>query len=159
MSGLQVSTQVTIGDRLTFLGLVGGFVSLLVVAFQVSASSRQARGRFVVDVINRYFDDRAMLGLHYQIDSKTYTFNPESPESWRETTEAISRTLNHLDSVGFLVDKKIISLEDVAILKHRIIRFFGDTQVNEALKVMNGQDGVKGAHGPAVKLKEQLGKS
>jgi len=156
MSGLQLSTQVTVGDLLTSLGLVGGFVSLLVVAFQVSANSRQARGRFLADVINRYFDDPAISGLHYQIDNKSYKFKPES---WRETTEGISRTLYYLDTVGFLVDKKVISLEDVAILKHRIIRFFGDTEVQKAFNVMHGPGGVKGAHKPAVKLKEQLEKS
>jgi hypothetical protein len=159
MFGVQLSTQVTVGDLLTVFGLVGGFVSLLVVAHQVSASSRQARGRFLVDVINRYFDDPAIFGLHYQIDSNTYTFKPESPESWRETTEGISRTLYYLDTVGFLVDKKVISLDDVAILKHRIIGFFGNKQVKEAFKVMYGQEGVEGAHKPAVKLKEQLRKS
>ena len=156
MITLPGGIQPTIGDWLTFVGLVGGAIGLVFVLVQIRVGTRQARARFRVDIINRYFDDPAINALHYQIDNYSYTFKPES-ESWRESTEGISRTLYYLDTVGFLVETKVISLEDIAILKHRIMRFFTNEEVQEAFKAMYKNERVEGAHKPAVKLFTQLG--
>jgi hypothetical protein len=70
MSGLQWSNQITVVDLLTFVGLLGGLISLVFVYLQLRAGAQQAqlaataqRGRFLLDVIQRYFDDVASRTL------------------------------------------------------------------------------------------------
>lgn len=137
--GLQWSTQVTLGDVLTVVGLLGGSLSLVFVYLQVRASAVQAqhaataqRGRFLLDVINRYFDDSEMLRLYSLIDSDKFVFDPAtyvgSPDA-----AAVSRTLYYFDALGFLVNQHLISLEDVAILRYRIDAFFESPQIEEVL--------------------------
>jgi len=118
---------------LTFVGLLGGVISLALVARQLRASNRQtkltagiATRQFLLDVINRYLDDPEMARLNQLIDSDSFVYNPD-------TAPAVSRTLNYFDTLAFLVNKKLTSLEDVAILKKQIDAFFRNREVRQVL--------------------------
>jgi hypothetical protein len=165
MPGFQLSTQVTVGDVLTTVGLLGGLISLYLIYMQVRASNRQtqltaavAARQFVLDLVNRSFDDPEMLRLYYQLDNRTFRFDPDTFLGSPDAT-AVTRTLNYFDTVGYLVDKKLISLGDVAILKHRIISFFDDLQVRTAFDFMYSRGRVVDAHELALNLYTLLTKS
>ena len=160
MGGLQWSGQITVGDVLTFVGLLGGVFSLVFLVVQVRAGARQVktgiqqatisaeqatisaeqaqlaataqRGRFLLDVINRYFDDKEILRLYQLIDSDSFKFNPAtyvgSPDA-----AAVARTLYYFDTLKFLVDRNLILLEDVAILRYRIDAFFKNPHIQSAV--------------------------
>lgn len=164
MIALPWGIQATLGDVLTVIGLLGGLVGLVFVAIQVSAGARQLgiaavqakvtteqavisakqtelaataqRGRFLLDVINRYFDDPEMLKLYYLIDSDSFVYSPD-------TAPAVSRTLYYFDSVMFLVSKGLITLEDVAILMNRIDAFFRNEEIQRVLKDIYVRDRIR----------------
>src|SRR5215469_6089407 len=133
MFGLQLSTQVTAGDVLTLVGLLGGSIGLVLVLLQIRANNSQARGRFLLDVINRYFDDPEMLRLYHLLDDGHFRFDRNTYKGSLDA-KAVSRTLYYFDTVQFLVDKKIISLKDVVILRYRIMKFFRDPEIQKALE-------------------------
>jgi hypothetical protein len=162
MSGLQWSNQITVGDLLTFTGLFGGLISLVFVFLQVRAGAQQAqlaataqRGRFLLDVIQRYFDDLEMLRIYSLIDNKRFVYHPDNYFGSADAA-AVSRTLYYFDTVGFLVDKGLISLEDVAILRYRIDAFFESDEIKKVLDAYENPRGGRSSLGHAHELARKL---
>jgi hypothetical protein len=116
-----------------------------------------------LDVINHYFDDPEMLRLYSLIDCDSFVYNPDTYIGSRDAS-AVARTLYYFDTLGFLVNNDLISLQDVAILRYRINVFFRNEQIGKALDLTYGrlgrysgrQDQV--AHELARDLYEQLQK-
>lgn len=135
---------------------------------QAEASVQQAReaaavqrGRFLLDVVNRYFDDPGMRRLYQKLDKGEFRFNLVDYVG-SDDAEAVSRMLYTFDTMAHLVNLGVLSLEDVAIMGFRITRTLKDPEILEVLAWMDAGGGSQGrgrgahSHQPARMLADQL---
>jgi hypothetical protein len=165
--GLHWGSEVTPGDVMTFLAFLVAGISVFFLAQQIKASAKQAneaaaaqRGRFLLDVVNRYFDDPGMRRLYVKLDTKQFRFSDPVDYMGSPDAEAISRMLYTFDTIAHLVDLGVLSLEDVAIMGFRITRMLDDPEIRKVLEWLDSdylrQRGPSHSHGPARKLAQQL---
>ena len=165
---------------MTFLGLLVASISLIILARQISASVQQAeasvrqaeasmlqtkesalvqRGRFLLDVVNRYFDDPGMRRLYLRLDTRAFRFDPTQYVG-SEDAESISRMMYTFDTIAHLVNLRVLSLEDVAIMGFRITRMIDDPKIRKVLQWLDSdyivQRGPTHSHEPARNLARQL---
>jgi hypothetical protein len=164
--GFQWSGELTLGDVFTLVGLIFAGVTVWFLGRQIKANAHQTReaaaaqrGRFVVDVVNRYFDDPGMRSLYRKLDTEQFKFN-RAEYKGSDDAEAISRMLYTFDTIEHLVELGVLSLKDVAIMGFRIVRAINDPEIQHVLDWLDEDlgSGSRGlpSHLPARRLADQL---
>jgi hypothetical protein len=98
-------------------------------------SNLEKRNQFVLDILNRLYNDLEIREIIYAVDSGT---NLDEIKYGGDLEQQADKTIQYFDYIGYLIRKKSIRLIDVKPFKYEITRILNNTEVIAYINWLRG---------------------
>lgn len=91
-------------------------------------SNKEKRNQFVLDILNRLYNDQEIRTIIYSVDSGQ---NLNEIKYQGNLEQQADKTIQYLDYIGYLINEGSLNLNDIRPFKYEINRILNDSTVIE----------------------------
>ena len=135
---VQWNNEVTLGDIVTFLGVLFVGIALLFTTIEIRQNARTQKAGFLLDLTERYFRDDEMRKFFYRLDYGKWNFVEPGHEPGDEPGFALSDEERWLDGsiyifdiIGRMVKMRVITKKELEIISFQASRVLHNPEVEK----------------------------
>lgn len=104
--------------------VLGGLYAL----YLLRQSNKEKRNQFVLDILNRLYNDNEIRMIIYSVDSGQ---NLDEIRYQGKLEQQVDKTIQYFDYIGYLIKEGNLKLNDIRPFKYEINRILNNTKVIE----------------------------
>jgi hypothetical protein len=140
MFALTWKDEIFIGDLLTIVGFLLTVAGLFFAGWQFQRKVLVERGRFLVEMADRFLEEEGVANLFYDILNQKFHFNPQHPpdSGVQQNLDALLATFN---MIGQLLQMRILRIEDARFFIAEAHAVLHNPHVQQYMVWANAPDG------------------
>jgi len=125
-------------EILTLIGFLFTIIGLFFTGLQIRQNTKLQRARFLIDIVELYFQDKDIRDVFYQIDYNRFSFD-ESTFVLGDKEQAVDRLLYTLDAIGRIVELGALTPQEIDVLAFQILRVMDNKGIQDYLAWLTGE--------------------
>lgn len=143
---MNLIAQLTIGDLISTAALLFAGLGLFLNLWQSRKDSIQRRAEFVIQYFNQYLADPDAVEMFYKIEYDRLRYNPAKFHG-SSAERNLDRLLAYFERISTLYLMKVISLDDLKLIKYELLRISRNKAVRSYLEVVDKWENIEGIRG------------
>lgn len=144
---MQIKPVISLGEILTFAGLVFASFSVLLNFYQTRRNTITSRAHFTLELYKTYlFESPDLTEIYYQIEYGTFRYKADFHGS--PTEKSLDKLLGLFDMIATLQTAGVLAYQDLRIFEYEFVTLYRDKNLQEYLSFIDSLSRSKKIVGP-----------
>jgi len=132
---VSFKAEVSVGDLLTFAGLLVASIGLFLTLASMRRANRQKRAEFIIGLQSSLFSDPDMMAIYYEIEYGQFAYDGTFHGSLKE--RQLDKLLGLFENIAKLWAMGNLKLDDVRLIAYEYVVVYQDPEVSSYIAFLD----------------------